>query len=153
VLPQEPLVFALAALCIEPLSEQNTSFFDTVTMTSKLFWRIVKTSTLLRVYKVTSLVLLVPLILLPFIFRRNIIFATSATVGITFLLLFIALHVQRLQMLARTIGKLNELLELLRDAKRTLSPSESKQVTRELEQIRFCLLEDYSFRRWKSPPP
>jgi hypothetical protein len=113
----------------------------------------VKTSTLLRVYKVTSLVLLVPLILLPFIFRRNIIFATSATVAITFLLLFTPLHVQRLQMLARTIGKLNELLELLRDAKRTLSPSESKQVTRELEQIRFCLLEDNSFRRWKSPSP
>lgn len=66
---------------------------------------------LLRIYKATTVVLPVLLVLLPFIFRRNIIFAMSATVVIIFLLILIAFQVQRLQMLVRTIGKLDELHE------------------------------------------
>ncbi len=111
-----------------------------------------KTSTLLKFYKAMTFVLLVPLILLPFIFRRNIIFATSATVLITFLLILIAFQVQRLQVLMRALDKLDELLDLLRNAKRTLSPAEAQQITRELEQIRFRLLRDNSLRGWKSQP-
>ena len=41
--------------------------------------------------------------------------------------MLIAFQVERLRMLARTIAKLDELLELLRDTKRELSPTESKR--------------------------
>jgi hypothetical protein len=36
--------------------------------------------------------------------------------------------VQRLPMLTRTIAKLDELLELLRDTRRELSPTQSRQL-------------------------
>jgi len=61
------------------------------------------------------------LALMPFIFRHNIIFATSATTVITLVLIPIAFQVQQLRMLARTITKLDELLDLLRDAARALA--------------------------------
>jgi O-antigen/teichoic acid export membrane protein len=67
-----------------------------------------------------SAVLIALLALMPLIYRHNIIFATSATVVVTLVLILIAFHVQRLRMLARTIAKLDELLELLRDTKREL---------------------------------
>jgi len=54
---------------------------------------------------------------------------------------------QRLRMLADAIAKLDELLELLRDTKRDLSPIESKQVQQELEEIRARLLQDTSPKR------
>jgi hypothetical protein len=53
------------------------------------------------------------LALMPFIYRHNIIFATSATTVLTLVLMLIAFQMQRLRMLARTIAKLDELLELL----------------------------------------
>ncbi len=58
--------------------------------------------------------MLVLLALMPLIFRRHIIFVTSATTVVTLMLILIAFHVQRLQLLVRTIAKLDELLELLR---------------------------------------
>jgi hypothetical protein len=61
----------------------------------------------------------------------------------------IAFQVQRLRMLTRTIAKLDELLELLWDTKRELSPTESKQVQRELTLIRARLLQESSFKRSK----
>lgn len=85
-------------------------------------------STTLRIYRITSVVLLALLALIPLIFRRNIIFATSATTIVTLVLILIAFQTQRLRMLARTIVKLDELLELLRDTKRELSPLESKEL-------------------------
>ncbi len=104
----------------------------------------------LRIYRITSVVLLGLLALMPFIFWRNIIFATSAMMIVTLVLILIAFQVQRLRMLARMIGKLDELLELLRDTKRELSPTESKQVQRELAQLRARLLQDHSLKRPKS---
>ena len=50
-------------------------------------------------------------------------------------------------MFARTIAKLDELLELLRDTKRELSPTESKRLQQELAEIRARLLLDSSFKR------
>jgi low affinity Fe/Cu permease len=71
-------------------------------------------------------ILLVMLALLPLSNGRHIVFATSATAVITLVLILIAFQVQKLQPLLRTIAKLDELLELLRDTKRDLSPLESK---------------------------
>jgi len=50
-------------------------------------------------------------------------------------------------MLARTIAKLDELMELIRDTKRALSPTESKQSTLELAEIRERLLRENSLKR------
>jgi hypothetical protein len=50
-------------------------------------------------------------------------------------------------MLARTIAKLDELMELIRDTKRALSPTESKQLMLELAEIRARLLRDNSLKR------
>ena len=77
---------------------------------------------MLRIYRITSVVLLALLALMPLIFRQHIIFATFATTVVTLVLIFIAFQVQRLLMLTRTIAKLDELLKLLRDTKRALSP-------------------------------
>ena len=49
-------------------------------------------------------------------------------------------------MLARTIAKLDELLELLRDTRRELSPTESKQLQQELAEIRARLLQEKSLK-------
>jgi hypothetical protein len=49
-------------------------------------------------------------------------------------------------MLVRTIAKLDELLEVLRDTKRALSPLESKQVMQELAEIRARLLQEKSLK-------
>jgi hypothetical protein len=110
----------------------------------------VKTSVTLRIYRVTTFVLLAALALMRFIFRSNIMFATSATTVITLVLILIAFQVQRLRMLARTIAKLDQLLDLLRNTKRQLSPTESKQLMQELVQIRMRLLRDGSLKRSKS---
>lgn len=104
---------------------------------------------MLRIYRITSVVLIVLLAATALIFRGNIIFATFATIVVTVLLLLIAFQVQRLQMLVRTIAKLDELLELLRKTKLGLSSIESKQLTEELAQIRSRLLQDSSFKRSK----
>jgi low affinity Fe/Cu permease len=109
-----------------------------------------KTSTLLRIYRVTTVVLIILVALMPVIYRRNIIFATSATVVFTLVLILIAFQTQRLRMLARTIAKLDELLELLRDTRRELSPAESKQLIQELAEIRARLLRDHSLKRSKT---
>ena len=100
---------------------------------------------MLRIYRITSIVLLALLALMPLLFRHNIIFATFATTVVTLVLILIAFQTQRLRMLARTIAKLDELLEVLRDTKRELSPTESKQIEQELAQIRARLLQDNSF--------
>jgi low affinity Fe/Cu permease len=71
------------------------------------------------------------------------------TTVVTLVLILIAFQVQRLRILARTIAKLDELLELLRDTRRELSPTESKQVMQELAQIRARLLQDSSLKRPK----
>jgi hypothetical protein len=105
---------------------------------------------LLRIYRITSAVLLGLLALMPVIFWRNIIFATLATTVITLVLILIAFQVRQLRMLAGTIAKLEELLELLRDTRRELSPAESKQVQRELTLIRARLLQESSFKRSKN---
>jgi low affinity Fe/Cu permease len=105
---------------------------------------------MLKTYRIASVVLLVLLALMPLIFRQHIIFATSATTVITLVLILIAFQVQRLRLLVRTISKLDELLELLRQTKRELSPIESKQLAEELAQIRFRLLQDSSLKRPKS---
>jgi hypothetical protein len=106
----------------------------------------VKTSTMLRIYRITSVVLLALLALMPLIYRRHIIFATSATTALTLILILIAFQVQRLRMLGRTIAKLDELLELLRDTKRELSPTESKRLQQELAEIRARLLQETSLK-------
>lgn len=105
---------------------------------------------ILRIYRIASVVLLVFLALMPLIFRRHIIFATSATAVVTLVLILIAFQTQRLRMLVRTIAKLDELLELLRDTKRELSPLESKQLMQELAEIRARLLQDHSLKRSKT---
>jgi low affinity Fe/Cu permease len=104
---------------------------------------------MLRIYRITTVVLLLVLALMPLMFRRHIIFATSATTVVTLVLILIAFHVQRLQLLARMIAKLDQLLELLRDTKRELSPTESKQLMQELAEIRARLLQDSSLKRPK----
>jgi low affinity Fe/Cu permease len=94
-------------------------------------------------------VLIALLVLMLLLFWRNIIFATFATTVVTLVLILIAFQTQRLRMLARTIAKLDELLELLRDTKRALSPLESKQLIQELAEIRARLLQDSSLKRSK----
>jgi hypothetical protein len=101
----------------------------------------------LRIYRITSVVLLALLALMPLMFRRHIILATFATAVASLVLILIAFQTQRLRMLARTIAKLDELLELLRDTKRALSPLESKQLMQELAEIRARLLRDNSLKR------
>ena len=105
---------------------------------------------MLRIYRITSIVLIVLLAATALIFRGNIIFATFATTVVTVLLILIAFQVQKLQLLVRTIAKLDELLELLRKAKPGLSPIESKQLSEELGQIRVRLLQDNSLKRSKT---
>jgi hypothetical protein len=61
----------------------------------------------------------------------------------------IAFQVQRLRRLTRTVAKVDELLELLRDTRRELSTTESKQVMQELAQIRARLLRESSLKRSK----
>jgi hypothetical protein len=68
---------------------------------------------------------------------------------ITLVLIIIAFQVQRFRLLARTIAKLDELLNLLRDTKRELSPTESKQLQQELVQTRARLLQDSPLKRAK----
>jgi hypothetical protein len=101
---------------------------------------------MLRIYRITSVVLLALLALMPLIFRRHIIFATFPTIVIALVLIVIAFQVQKLHVLARTIAKLDELLELLRDTKRALSPTESKRIQQELAEIRARLLRDNSLK-------
>jgi hypothetical protein len=84
---------------------------------------------------------------MPFIFWRNIIFATSATTVVTLVLILIAFQVQQLRMLTCTVAKLDELLELLRDTKRELSPTESRRLQQELAEIRARLLQETSLKR------
>ena len=105
-----------------------------------------KTSAILRIYRITSAVLIAALALMPLIYRHNIIFATSATVVVPLVLILIAFQVQRLRMLACTIAKLDELLDLLRETKRELSPVESKQLMQELAEIRARLLQEKSLK-------
>jgi hypothetical protein len=105
------------------------------------------TSVMLRIYRITSAVLLVVLAVLLLIFRHNVVFATSATTLVTLVLILIAFQVQRLRLLVRTITKLDELLESLRNPKRELSPSEAKEMTQQLELIRARLLYDLSLKR------
>lgn len=69
---------------------------------------------MLRVYRITSAVLIALLALLPLLFWRNIIFATFATTVVTLVLILIAFKVQWLQLLARAVSRLDELLDLLR---------------------------------------
>ena len=101
---------------------------------------------MLRIYRITSVVLLAVLALMPLIYRRNIIFATFATTAVALVLILMAFRTQRLRMLARTIAKLDELLEVLRDTKRELSSNESKQIEQELAQIRARLLQESSLK-------
>jgi low affinity Fe/Cu permease len=82
---------------------------------------------MLSIYRITSAVLLGLLALMPFIFWRNIIFATFATTVITLVLILIAFQVRQLRTLAGTIAKLEELMELLRDTRRELSTAESNR--------------------------
>ena len=105
---------------------------------------------ILRIYRIAGVVFLVFLALMPLIFRRHIIFATSATAVVTLVLILMAFQTQRLRMLARAISKLDELLELLRDTKRELSPLESKQLMQELAEIRARVLQDHSLKRSKT---
>ena len=101
---------------------------------------------MLRIYRITSVVLLALLALMPLLFRRHVILATFATTVLALVLIVIAFQVQKLQLLVRTIAKLDELLELFRDTKRELSPTESKQLQQELAQIRMRLLQEESLK-------
>jgi hypothetical protein len=49
---------------------------------------------MLRIYRITSVVLLAVLALMPLIYRRNIIFATFATTAIMLVLILIAFQTQ-----------------------------------------------------------
>jgi low affinity Fe/Cu permease len=102
---------------------------------------------MLRIYRITSVVLLALLALMPLLFWRHIIFATFATTVVTLVLILIAFQTQQLRMLARTIAKLDELLSLLQDTKRELSPSESKRLHQELAEMRARLLQDSPLKR------
>ena len=102
---------------------------------------------MLQIYRITSVVLLALLALMLLIFWRHILFATFATTVVTLVLIVIAFQVQRLRMLGHAIAKLDALLELLRDTKRELSPTESKQIDEELAEIRARLLQDSSLKR------
>jgi membrane protein implicated in regulation of membrane protease activity len=100
---------------------------------------------MLGIYRITSVVLLALLALMPLLFWHNIIFATFATAVVILVLILTAFQIQRLRMLARTIAKLDELLEVVRETKRKLSRTESKQIEQELAQSRARLLRDNSF--------
>ena len=104
---------------------------------------------MLWIYRVTCIVLLVLLALMPLIYRRHIFFATSATTVLTLVLILIAFQVQRLRMLSGTIAKLDALLELLRNSKRELSAFESKQLHQELALLRARLLRENSVKSSK----
>jgi low affinity Fe/Cu permease len=82
---------------------------------------------------------------MPLLFWHNTIFATFATAVVILVLILTAFQIQRLRMLARTIAKLDELLEVVRETKRKLSRTESKQIEQELAQSRARLLRDNSF--------
>jgi hypothetical protein len=58
---------------------------------------------------------------------------------VTLVLILIAFQAQRLRVLAHTISKLDELLELLLRSKAEFSPTESKQLEQELADIRSRL--------------
>ena len=88
---------------------------------------------------------------MPFVFRGKIIFATFATAVVTIILIVIAFQVQRLRMLESAVNKLDQLLELLRDAKRGLSPGEAKRIEYELEGIRAGLLHKASMQVDRPP--
>jgi hypothetical protein len=105
------------------------------------------TSTLLKIYRITSAVLIVLLALMPLIFRHNIVFVTSATSVVTLVLILIAFQVQRLRLLVHMIAKLDELLNLLRISSFEFSPNEAKHVMQELQLIRARLLRDSSLKR------
>ena len=100
---------------------------------------------MLGIYMITSVVLLALLALMPLLFWHNIIFARFATAVVILVLILTAFQIQRLRMLARTIAKLDELLEVVRETKRKLSRTESKQIEQELAQSRARLLRDNSF--------
>ncbi len=112
-----------------------------------------QTTNFLKFYRVTSGALLVALIALPFVFRHNPIFATVANTIVTLTLVVIAFQMQRLYALERILSKLDELLTLLREAKRPLTPPESGQLQQQLEQVRVGLLQARSMRRTKFSPP
>ncbi len=63
---------------------------------------------MLRVYRISGAVLIALLALLPLLFWRHIIFATSATTVVTLALILIAFQVQRLQLQARTFSRHDE---------------------------------------------
>jgi len=109
--------------------------------------RDVKSTKLLKVYRIVSVGLLALLVAMPLIFRGNIVFVTFATAVITIISIVLASHLQRLRLLENAINKLDELLELLRDTKRGLSPRETRQLEHELEEIRSGLLRKASMRR------
>jgi hypothetical protein len=101
---------------------------------------------LLKIYRVATVGLFALLAAMPWIFRGNVIFATIATAVIAVFLTMIAFQVQRLHLLERTIAKLDQLLALLRETKRALTPAESKRLQLELEQIRASLLHDRAMK-------
>ena len=100
---------------------------------------------MLGIYMITSVVLLALLALMPLLFWHNIIFAKFATAVVILVLILTAFQIQGLRMLARTIAKLDELLEVVRETKRKLSRTESKQIEQELAKSRARLLRDNSF--------
>lgn len=104
---------------------------------------------MLKIYRITSGALIVLLAATALIFRGNIVFATFATTVGTVLLILIAFQVQKLQLLVRTLAKLDELLDLLRKAKPGLSSIESKKLAEELALLRSRLLQDSSLKRSK----
>jgi hypothetical protein len=108
--------------------------------------RPVQTTKLLKIYRIATAGLLALLAVMPWIFRANVIFATVATAVIAAFLTMIAFQVQRLHLLERTVAKLDQLLALLRETKRALSPAESKRLQLELEQIRASLLHNRAMK-------
>ncbi len=104
---------------------------------------------MLKIYRIASGVLIMLLAATALIFRANLLFATFATTVVAVLLILIAFQVQKLQLLVRTLAKLDELLELLRKAKPGLSSTESKKLSEELGQLRSRLLQDSSLKRSK----
>ena len=110
-----------------------------------------QTTKVLTVYRITSGVLLLALIALPFVFRSNPIFATVVSTILTLTLVVIAFQMQRLHTLERVLSKLDELLKLLREAKRPLTLTESQQLQQQLEQVRATLLQDRSMKGKKVP--
>lgn len=108
-------------------------------------------SSFLKFYRITSGGLLLGLIAVPLVFRYNPIYAAFASAILTLLLVVIVFQIQRLHALDRTLSKLDELLGLLREAKRPLTLAESQQLQQELERVRAALLHDRSMKRTKFP--